>query len=82
MSWAAHNPEAYDEIIRKGIDNYLCRTITEQGFEFLDLQPIMALVEAIQEIPALRRVYNELLDLASRDIISAEQDYFSRLHGE
>lgn len=82
MSWAAHNPEAYDEITRKGINNYLCRIIAEQGFEFENVEPIMALVEAIQEIPAFRGIYNHLLSLASRDIILEEQDYFSSLHGE
>ena len=49
MSWASHNPEAYDEILKAGIANKLEKEAAENGFEDLDRDTITALVESIYQ---------------------------------
>ena len=84
MSWAAHNPEKYDEIIRKGILRYIDHTMDEYGFAVPGdwIEGYTALVEVLQQDTHMRSVYDAFMHLASKEIIYAEQDYFSRLHGE
>ena len=79
MSWASHNPELYDEITRKGIVKYLDGLLQSNGFdppgEWLD--GYTALVEVLQAENS--SAYTILLNLASKQIIDAETDHFSRL---
>lgn len=78
--WAANNPEKYDEIIRRGLQAYLTKLVSEYGFTGEE-EEYVCLIDAIQQEPTLRGVYNTLTTLASKEIVDAEQDYFSRLHG-
>ena len=84
MGWAAHNPEKYDEIIRKGILHLIDREMDKAGFQVPGEwhEGYEALVEVLQIAPHCRSIYDEFLHLASKDIVDAEQDYFSGLHGE
>jgi hypothetical protein len=81
MSYWSHNPEKYDDIIRKGILHWMDRLIDEAGFEgpreWSD--GYEALIETLQMDPHTRDVYDAMCNRASKDIINAEQDYFSGL---
>ena len=81
MSYAAHNPELYDELVRKGILHWLGEFMDKAGF----VEPqewsegYEALIEVLQQEPQVRDIYEAMLHHASRDITRAEQDYFSGL---
>jgi hypothetical protein len=79
MSWASHNPELYEEIVKQGIVNYLMRkaysqdTYTEEDcLEFLD---------DLEDNPLhgiKRHIYDMLMSFANADIIDAEHNHFAR----
>lgn len=81
MSWAAHNPEKYDEITRRGILHWVNHLVTKNGFEATDewREGYEALIEVLQTEPQARPLYEDLMYLASKDILHAEQDYFGGL---
>ena len=81
MSWAAHNPELYDDLIRKGILHWVDNLMDKAGFEVPGewREGYEALVEVLQIEPSVHHIYEELLHLASKDIVHAEQDYFGGL---
>lgn len=84
MSWAAHNPEAYDEIVRKGILEYIDKQMSDSGFSVPGewLEGYEALIEVLQYDPKLRSIYDAFMHLGNKHIMDAEQSYFSSLHGE
>lgn len=79
MSWAAHDPEKYDEIIRKGINRYLDKVLEKHSIlhahEYSDAYEV--LVEIIQADSTLKSLYDDLRTRAHKQIEDAEQDYFS-----
>ena len=81
MSYAAHNPELYDKLVRKGILSWLNGLIDKAGFEGPHEweEGYEALIEVLQQEPQVRDIYEAMLHHASRDITRAEQDYFSGL---
>jgi hypothetical protein len=81
MSFASHNPEKYDEIIRQGLLNYLDKRLFKNGFDVPGdwLEGLKALIETMEVDPQLKGLYNELHRLATVDIMKAEQDYFGGL---
>lgn len=81
MSWAAHNPEQYDEFIRKGILHWLDTRIDKYGFVVPGewLQGYEALIEVIQGDPQMSGLYDELVRLSSVEISATEREYFSGL---
>ena len=81
MSWAAHNPEKYDALIRKGIVDYLDQLIAKAGFEVPGewLQGYEALVEVLQTEPSVHCIYDIFLQRASTQILNAEADMYGSL---
>lgn len=81
MSWASHNPEKYDEIVRKGLADYLFNEVTHAGFEAPGdwWEAYLALAEVIQESPELRSIYHDLLHVGVKAISHQEAEYFSGL---
>ena len=80
MSWASHNPEAYDEILKAGIVTKLCKELAGNGFDLenSELFAITALVESLAEAKDTR-VYKALLDFAQHEIVDAEADHWATL---
>lgn len=80
MSWASHNPELYDEIVRKGLARLLDRSMaTEGGFEgetLLTEDQLAAVIETIEL--CWPKAYEVLRDCGSSAICDAEADFFSR----
>jgi len=80
MSWASHNPELYDEMIRRGIASYLSHSLHRNGFETdADDDVLVALAEMFQEDSHFSKVYDALMTLANAQICQAEQNHFARL---
>ena len=79
MSWAAHNPEAYEAIVKDGIVNRLRQELAENGFDFDDdFDFLPAVVESLAQAKD-RRVYNALVDWSTREISEAEADHWATL---
>ena len=80
MSWAAHNPEAYDAILKAGIVTKLEKEIVANGFDLEDVSSftLEALVESLAEAKD-RRVYSALLDWSTKEISEAERDHWATL---
>ena len=81
MSWARHNSEKYDEIIRKGMLHYLDQLLMRGGFDTPGqwIEGYEALLEVIQYEPSTRSLYDALMQLASQDILDSEADYYGGL---
>lgn len=79
MSWAAHNPEKYDEICRKGIAARIQSALIGLGTEpgEIDLDFLESMVLAIQEDPDGGKAYDGLLDWSCQKISEEERDYFA-----
>ena len=80
MSWAAHNPEAYEAIVKDGIVNRLRQELVENGFDpdGNAIFTLAALVESLAEAKDTR-VYNALVDWSTREISEAEADHWATL---
>ena len=80
MSWAAHNPEAYEAIVKDGIVNRLEQELVENGFDpdGNAIFTLAALVESLAEAKDTR-VYKALLDFAQHEIVDAEADHWATL---
>ncbi len=76
MSWAAHNPEKYDEIVLAGVLAFLRKRRTPARFTLTDEDELYAL-EELSQAPALRRVWDLLVDLSFREIVDCEADYWA-----
>ena len=79
MSWAAHNPEKYDEICRKGIAAKVQKAMAAQGYDDADLEELEAVALSIQEDPDGDKAYTALLDWSVAEVSAEEQDYFGNL---
>lgn len=77
MSWAAHNVEAYDEILKTGACSMLRKQLEGHGFEDMDGDTINAFVEVIYESHPV--IWDELLKLSTREVVDAEADYFASI---
>ena len=74
MSWAAHNPEKYEEICAEGVGMKLEKVYKSVWDKYPEPDFISNLVEAIQqEAPG---VWNALVDLSYNEIGEAEWDYW------
>lgn len=79
MSWASHNPEKYDEIVRNGLTRLLDRSMAEQGFDkdvLLTEDQLNAVLETIEL--CWPKAYEEIRSAGCTDICDSEADYFSR----
>lgn len=74
MSWAADNPEAYDELCRKGMVAFLIARIPEFAGDEDDLDWLLSELE--ENGSAL---IEKLRDLAQREIDAAMGDHFGGL---
>jgi hypothetical protein len=81
MSWAAHNPEKYDEILRAGVVDKIEAAMRDEGFEF-DYDTVCMVVETLQNQasgPTTHNPWDQLVSWASKQVAAAEGDYFSSL---
>jgi hypothetical protein len=78
MSWAAHNVEAYDEILKKGIVTRLLKELNVNGFVAVDDDTINMLVESLQQAKD-SKPYNALLDWSPKEVSDSEADYFASM---
>ena len=77
MSWAAHNPEKYEEICREGVEIKLGEIYKSVWHETPDAELIKNLVDAIcQEAP---KVWDVLMDISFKEIGEAEADYWGSM---
>ena len=81
MSFVSDNPERYDDIIRKGILNFIEKRMASNGFEVPGewREGYEAFVETLQADPTLHKLYDTMMDMSTKEILNAEQDYFGRL---
>ncbi len=79
MSWAAHNPEKYEEIVRNGVVIFILSRIPELG----DLEETLDyLLEEMSFEPsddAGYAIYQQLINLSTKQITTSEADYFGGL---
>lgn len=77
MSWAAHNPEKYTEIMNNGIKHKLREFLPDerQGDEafWADIDYMLSELQS----PKGQKVYDALAYISNAEIIEAESDYFS-----
>ena len=79
MSWAAHNPEAYDEILKAGIAEKISKELAENGFDFEDdCDFLLAIVESLSQAKDTK-VYDELVKWSQHEIADAEADYWASI---
>jgi hypothetical protein len=79
MSWAADNPEAYDEILKAGIVRRLEKDLTDNGFDFDDSNELLsAVVESLAQAKDTR-VYEALMHWSQAEISDAEADHWASL---
>jgi hypothetical protein len=72
MGYFTHNPEAYDEIVRRGVANYMGAHMRDDDF-------IDQLTEALGELQLAaesHHVFDELMKLAQKDIENAERGFW------
>lgn len=76
MSWAAHNPEAYDEILKQGVVRKL-----KKEFENTDRDTLAAIVESVFESTDNygTQVRDKLIDWSQREIMEAEADHWASI---
>jgi hypothetical protein len=84
MSWAAHNPEAYEEILKQAVVHKLTRELNANGFDtkyILDSDTTKAIVESIFESTDNygAQVRDRLISWAQHEIIEAERDHFGEI---
>jgi len=82
MSWAAHNPEKYEEIEREGVTAKLRSALKENGFDEYDADTLTAIVDTLQVCASGATIYNpwsQLTCWACQEISNAEGDYFGGL---
>ena len=79
MSWAAHNPEAYDEILKSGVVTKLRKELADNGFCFEDAFDFLpAVVEVIFQAKD-SKPFDALVTWAQHEVVNAEADYFVNL---
>ena len=74
MSWAADNPEVYDEIMKTGIITKLTKELNDNGFENID-GFTFAVVEVLYETT----VREALVRWSQQEITEAEADHFANV---
>lgn len=79
MSWAAHNPEKYDEICRQGIVRYLIKHIPELESLKDDLDYLLDQWSWCNSNDAEYRLWDRLISIARQEISEAEREYFADL---
>lgn len=80
MSWAAHNPEKYDEIVMKGVVKWMDGLLSKHGYDVPGdyLEAFEFFAECTRHTPEAYSIWQELLHVATQEIIEAEKDYFGR----
>ena len=75
MSYFSHHPEAYDEILAKGIARKIANYAGED-----DRSQFEAFISNLQcdLNPAMRRVYDTLIEWAHGEIVDEERAYWER----
>lgn len=75
MSWAAHNPEKYDEICQDGIIDWLIKCINELSDPPVDDEDAELLTLVVAVLYQDSRMADALRDAANAEIGQAEADY-------
>lgn len=78
MSWASHNPEAWDEICVNGIVQKIEDAMKVYA-EPIDAGELRDVIHAIQETADGEKVFDALLTWAQKEVVDAEADYFGGL---
>lgn len=76
MSWAAHNPEIYDKILKSGVVRKLTKELTDYGFKGRDRDTLVAIVDVMAEDS---KVYDALIWWSRQEGTEAEREYFAGL---
>jgi hypothetical protein len=81
MSWAARNPEQYDEILKQAVVSKLKKELDANGFENMDRDTLAATVESIFESTENygTQVRDKLIDWSQREIMEAEAEHWANI---
>lgn len=77
MSWAAENPEKYDEILREGVVDKIESQLKANGFDCIegrDHETICAVVEILQQETSGATIHNAVSE-AEGDYMGSRADY-------
>lgn len=80
MSWAAHNPEAYDEICVKAVYTKLTEELTEAGFYGFDSPTVAMIAQVLKDEtsgPTIHNAWHYLTTWANKEVSDGEADYLS-----
>lgn len=83
MSWAANNPEAYDEVCIDGVTKRVIEELVNYGYGPLSdddatlVRNTITVLEAETNGPQ-RSAWSELICWAAQEISDAEADYLTR----
>jgi len=78
MSWATHNVEAYEEIEKTGVINKIYKELKDNGFEDMDSDTVIAVVESLSQAKD-RKPYYALLWWSNKEVSDAEADHFASI---
>jgi len=76
MSWAAHNPEAYNEILKAGVKDRITKELRDTGFDGLDPSTVDAVVESLQQAKD-SKPFDALISWSQHEVSNAEADHFA-----
>ncbi len=79
MSWAAHNPEKYSEIVCSGLAHFVTKRIPELNDLQEELEGILSEWECEDRDSPERALFDTLFGLSISEIGEAEGDYFGGL---
>ena len=77
MSWAADNPEMYNEICRRGVLAMLRKKVSLH--QSLEEDDEAYALDQLSADPYLRRVWEFLMSHSNKEICDAESAYFSSM---
>ena len=75
MSWVAHNPEAYDELVRDGIKHKLREFLPDERQADDAFWDDIDFMLSELDSPKGRKVFDALAAMAHEEICEAERDY-------
>ncbi len=77
MSFFSHNPEAWDEIERKGVAEYLAGHMQDDDL----LEDLAEALTELQLAAESHEVWKQLTKLAGKEIGSGERQFFEDMAG-
>jgi hypothetical protein len=76
MSWAAHNPESYSEVLRNGVQDKLRQAMKANGFDDYDEDTLSMIVQVLQD--DFPKAMDALESISLKEINDAESDFLTR----